>query len=509
MIEEFVTIDGNSLRIEHVISVARGSVKVRLAEQAREKILASRRYVEELVAARQPVYGITTGFGKFSDVFIEPDDTARLQQNLIRSHACGIGESLPVEDVRAMMLLRANALATGHSGVRLQVIELLIDCLNHGIYPLVPRKGSLGASGDLVPLAHMGLFLTGEGTAVVDGEVLPAGRALANCGLKPLRLEAKEGLALVNGTQFMTARGMLILQRALQLADWADAVSALTCQALEGITAAYSPLIHQQRPHPGQQKSAETLRFLLKDSRLTTEPGQIRTQDAYTLRCIPQVHGASRDVFTHVRDVLHREINSATDNPLIFPEECEVISGGNFHGQPVAMALDYLAVAMAELANISERRIERLVNPQLSNLPPFLTKNGGLNSGLMIVQYAAAALVSENKVLAHPASVDSIPSSGNQEDHVSMGANAANKAAQIADNVVNVLAIELLCACQAVDYRGAEKLSPVTAKIYSAVRQLSAFIDDDRSVHADIHALSEFLTGNELMQIINGKGVNC
>lgn len=499
-----VVLDGSKLTLADVASVARGE-KAELAPSALGRLKSARNYVETLLRQHRPVYGITTGFGRFSDVVIEAEEVATLQQNLIRSHACGVGELLPEADTRALMVLRANALALGHSGVRPLVVQMLIDCLNNNLLPLIPTKGSLGASGDLVPLAHMALFLTGEGQARCQGEIISAQAALDKYGLSPLRLEAKEGLALINGTQFMAARGCLVLSHAQELALAADAIAALTCEALRGITAAFSPLIQNVRPHPGQKTSAANLLRFLEGSQLVSQPGELRTQDAYALRCIPQVHGASRDAFSYVAQVLEREINSATDNPLLFPEENQVISGGNFHGQPLALALDFLAIALAELANISERRIERLVNPQLSDLPPFLTDKGGLNSGMMIPQYVAAALVSENKVLCHPASVDSIPSSGNQEDHVSMGAIAANKACQVRDNLQNVLAIELLVACQAIDFRGPQLLSLVGQKIYQLVREYVSFVGQDRSVYEDIKTLADLLAKGKINCILKEK----
>lgn len=497
-----VMLDGHSLTLAQVEAVGKGA-KVELEPNALDAVVSARTYVESLIDDKRLVYGITTGFGRFSDVVIGAEDVSKLQQNLIRSHACGVGEPLPLDEVRTLMLLRANALAMGYSGVRPLVIQTLVECLNKNVLPVIPTKGSLGASGDLVPLAHMALFLMGEGMAIYQGKELSAEQALALAGVEPLSLEAKEGLALINGTQFMASRGSLLVRRAQDLALAADAIAALTCEALRGIPAAFSPLIQQVRPHPGQIASAANLRRFLTGSNLTSQPGELRTQDAYALRCIPQVHGASQDAIAWVAQVMEREINSATDNPLVFSQEDEVISGGNFHGQPLALALDFLAIAMAELANISERRIERLVNPQLNDLPPFLTANGGLNSGMMIPQYVAAALVSENKVLCHPASVDSIPSSGNQEDHVSMGANAANKAYQVGKNLQDVLAIELLAACQAADFRGAELLSPAGKKLYALVRGHVSFIDEDRSVHQDIKTLSNLLANGTINVILN------
>lgn len=492
-----IFIDGHSLTIDQVAAVAEGQT-VGLAAAANAAMEKSRAFVEKLIAEKRVVYGITTGFGRFSDVVIETDDVGQLQLNLIRSHACGLGEPLSKKETRALMLLRANALASGYSGVRPQLVQLLLDCLNKDVLPVVPTKGSLGASGDLVPLAHMALFLIGEGKAWDRDKEVAADRALAAAGLRPIVLAAKEGLALINGTQFMAARGTLCLNKALGLAYAADGIASLTCQALTGIPAAYSPLVQAVRPHPGQGRSAENLLRFLEGSQLTSQPGELRTQDAYALRCVPQVHGASRDVFTWVDQLLTREINSATDNPLIFADEGQVISAGNFHGQPLAFAMDFLAIAMAELANISERRLERLVNPLLSDLPPFLTARGGLNSGLMIAQYVAAALVSENKTLCHPASVDSIPSSGNQEDHVSMGANAANKACLVAANLQDVLAIELLAACQAIDFRGPELLSDWGKRIYEQVRACAGFIDSDRSFQDSIKAISRLIAEGKI-----------
>lgn len=498
-----VLVDGR-LTIDQVAAVANGQ-KVQLPSSAIDAMQSSRDYVKSLIANKELAYGITTGFGRFSDVVIDPEQVGQLQLNLVRSHACGVGDPLSRPETRALMLLRANALALGYSGARPELVRLLVDCLNRDILPVIPSKGSLGASGDLVPLAHMALFLIGEGQAWDGVNSVPAGKALARAGLKPVTLVAKEGLALINGTQFMAARGVLCLERAKMLACSADVIASLTCQALRGIPAAYSPLVQAVRPHPGQRACAARLLRLLRGSKLVSEPGEIRTQDAYALRCIPQVHGASLDAFDWVETVLAREINSATDNPLLFVAEEQVISGGNFHGQPLALALDFLAIAMAELANISERRLERLVNPQLSGLPPFLTANGGLNSGLMIAQYVAAALVSENKIFCHPACVDSIPSSGNQEDHVSMGANAANKACQVANNLQDVLAIELLAACQAIDFRGPELLSRDGRAAYALVRSLVDFIESDRSFQTDIQSLSQLLAGGGLNKILQGE----
>ena len=525
-----LVIDGQSLTLAAIADVARQGRPVALAPEARRRMEASRRRVEVALARGEILYGITTGFGKLADVAIPPAEARRLQENLLRSHAAGVGEPLPTPVVRAMTLLRANALARGYSGVRPAVVEALLDLLNHAVHPVVPSRGSLGASGDLAPLAHLALVLIGRGAAEVDGRVVPGEEALRRRGLQPLILEAKEGLALINGTQAMTALGCLAVEEGLYLAAVADAAGALTLQALRGIPAAFDPRIHALRPHPGQQAAAAHLRRLLAGSRLVTEPGQVRVQDAYSLRCMPQVHGAVRDALAHAARVLTVEANSVTDNPLIFPDEPagpageggitasggpgtgtvgpaeepagpaapgdaagDVVSGGNFHGEPVALVLDYATMALAELAGIAERRIERLVNPQLSGLPAFLTRQGGLHSGLMLAQYTAAALVGENKTLAMPASVDSIPSSANQEDHVSMGMTAALKLWRVVEHVRWVLAIELLCAAQALDLVGPGGLSPATAAVYQAVRALVPPLAGDRELAPDMAALAGLL----------------
>lgn len=493
---------GDPLGLPEVVAVARGRASVALAPPARARVAAARAMVEALLAQKKPVYGITTGFGKFSDVTISAEETDELQRNLLVSHAAGVGAPLDEEAVRAAMLLRAQALAQGHSGVRPETLDLLIGMLNAGVHPVIPEQGSLGASGDLAPLAHMALVLIGLGEAVHRGERLPGAEALARAGLRPVRLGAKEGLALINGTQIMTGVGALALADGQVLLKVADIAGALTAEALGAIPAAWDPRIQRVRLHDGQSAVAANLRRLVQGSALTTAPGEVRVQDAYTLRCIPQVHGATRGALEHVARVVGNELNAVTDNPLLFPDQGEVLSGGNFHGQPVALAMDYLAIAMAELANISERRTERLVNPQLSGLPAFLTPRGGLHSGLMIAQYTAAALVSENKVLAHPASVDSIPSSANQEDHVSMGTISARKARQVVRNVQNVLAVELICAAQAVEFTDPRGLGAGTRVAYRLLRQHIPPLGDDRVLHADIAQAARLIASGELVRSV-------
>lgn len=484
-----IVITGEGLDLQTILSVSRGQTKVTLDPHAKEKIQRARSYVEQLVSQAKPVYGITTGFGKFSDTFISSLQTAELQRNLIISHACGVGQPLPTDAVRALMLLRANSLAKGYSGVKVSTVECLLNMLNERVHPIVPSQGSLGASGDLSPLAHVVLVMLGEsgGEAEVDGEVLPASEALARRGLKPIQLCAKEGLALINGTQAMGASLSLALGDGLNAIKACFVTAALTHQALRGITAAYDDKLAQVRPHEGQRVAAKTMRTLLEGSNMVTAPGELRVQDAYSLRCIPQVHGACLQAFLHVAQVAQVEYNSATDNPLVFPEQGEAISGGNFHGEFLALSADYLSIAMSEIGNISERRIERLVNPQLSGLPAFLTRSGGLNSGFMIAQYTAAALVSENKVLSHPASVDSIPSSANQEDHVSMGGMACRKVRQVVENTLRVLGIELVAACQAIDLQSERGLSPATAAAYKLVRAHIAELAEDRVMYPDLN----------------------
>ncbi|HAS91379.1 MAG TPA: histidine ammonia-lyase, partial [Clostridiales bacterium] len=420
-----VIITGNDLTLDEVVAVCRNYKKVELSDFAVERVLKSRKVVDDFVENEDVVYGITTGFGKFSDVTISKEESKTLQKNLIISHSVGAGKPFDSEVVRGIILLRINNLAKGYSGARLETIQTMIEMLNRKVHPIIPEKGSLGASGDLAPLSHMVLPMIGLGQAEYEGEIMAGEEAMEKAGIPVIELTAKEGLALINGTQVMTALAALTVYDSLNIIKTADIAAALSFEAQNGIIDALDQRLHDIRPHKGQIDTARVLTELLTGSKMTTKQGEIRVQDAYSLRCVPQVHGASKDAINYVKEKIEIEINSVTDNPIIFPETNEGISGGNFHGQPMALSLDFLGIALSELANISERRIERLVNPTLSGLPAFLVEHGGLNSGFMIVQYSAAALVSENKILAHPASVDSIPSSANQEDHVSMGTIAA------------------------------------------------------------------------------------
>ena len=488
-----IIINGTSLTVEQVAAVARTGEQVVISDEAKAAVNKARAYVEKKLDEKAVVYGLTTGFGKFSDKYIPLEDTAALQRNLIISHSCGMGNPLPTEVVRAAMLLRCNALCRGNSGIRLSTIETLLSMLNAGVHPIVPEKGSLGASGDLAPL--------GEGRAEYKGEIMSGREAMAAAGIPTVELAAKEGLALINGTQIMTAVGCLAVYDAVQLTKTADIACAMTAEALFGIKKAYDPKVHAVRGHKGQINSAKNLLTLLEGSKLAfdTIPGKV--QDAYALRCTPQVHGASRDAIEYVYNAVSREINAVTDNPIIFPDDDEAISGGNFHGQPMALAFDFLGIALAEYANISERRIERLVNPQLSaGLPAFLSENGGLNSGFMITQYSAASMVSENKVWAHPASVDSIPSSANQEDHVSMGTIAARKARMILDNAQKVIGIELFAASQALYLRGDDKLAPATKAVYNKIRESVAPIHDDIVMYEQMNKFDAMVKAEEIVR---------
>ncbi|WP_174614999.1 histidine ammonia-lyase [Virgibacillus ihumii] len=502
-----VILTGETLTMEEVRRVVFDEEPVSLAGSSREKIISSRKTVETMLVDKQTMYGINTGFGKFSDVVIEDDDLEDLQLNLIYSHACGVGEPFSEKISRAMLLLRANALIQGCSGVRIELVEQLLHFLNEKIHPVVPQQGSLGASGDLAPLSHLALALLGEGEVFCNGKRAITGAVLQNAGLTPLTLKAKEGLALINGTQAMTAVGVITYLEMEKLLRQNEQVAAMTLEGLHGIIDAFDEDLHRVRGHQEQMDVATRFRQMLHDSRLITRQGELRVQDAYSLRCIPQVLGASWQTFHYAKEKLEVEMNAVTDNPLIFSEKNKVISGGNFHGQPIAFAMDFLKLGIAETANIAERRIERLVNPQLNDLPPFLSPNPGLESGVMIMQYSAASLVSENKTLAHPASVDSIPSSANQEDHVSMGTIAARHALAMLQNTRNVVAIELICAMQAVEFRGVDKMAAATREFYEKARSIVPSITKDRVFSTDIEKMANWLKGYKEDSIIQQGGV--
>lgn len=487
-----ILLDGRALTLEALERVAMGA-PVALDREAAERMAAARAFVLQVLERGDVVYGINTGFGALADVRIPPAEIRRLQLNLVRSHACGVGEALSEPVVRAMMALRAHVLSAGFSGCRAEVVQTLVALLNAGVHPVIPSRGSVGASGDLAPLAHLALVAIGEGEARLRGERLPGAEALRRTGIAPLQLQAKEGLALLNGTQAMCAVGGLAVLDSERLANAADVTGALTLDALKGTPAAFDPRIHAVRPHVGQQESARRLCALIEGSSIREshrDPSlDPRVQDAYALRCMPQVHGAVRGALAHVRRILEIEINSVTDNPLIFPADGEALSGGNFHGEPVALALDYAAIAVADLATISERRVERLVNPMLSGLPAFLTPHPGTNSGLMLAQVTAAALIAENNVLVHPASVLSLPTSANREDHVSMGMTAALKFAQIVRNVEIILAIELLAGAQALEFLKPLTPGPFLQAVYQQTRGVVPALEQDAALGHAIEAL--------------------
>ena len=497
-----ITIGSENLTLEQLVDICRNRAIIEISEEAKERVRKSRKIVDDIVENEKVIYGITTGFGKFSDVNISQEDCKLLQKNLIISHACGYGDSLSEEIVRAVMVLRINNLTKGYSGIRLETLETLVNMVNNGVHPIIPEKGSLGASGDLAPLSHMVLPMLGEGKAIFNGTEYSGREAMEKAGIDIIELTAKEGLALINGTQVMTAVGAITLYDSLNLIKCTDIVAALTVEALRGITDAYDHRTHEIRPHEGQINTARNMLKLVENSTYVTKQGEIRVQDAYTLRCIPQVHGASKDAIKYIKEKVEIEMNSVTDNPIVM-DNGEVISGGNFHGQPMALAFDFLGIAMAEMANISERRLERLINYQLSgDLPAFLVKSGGLNSGFMITQYAAAALVSENKVLAHPASVDSIPSSANQEDHVSMGTIAARKGRDIVNNCYRVLATEALAACQAIDFREGYKLGKGTQVAYDCIRKSVEFIEKDVVMYEKLDICTDILKNERLLKSV-------
>ncbi len=495
-------LNGNDLTLEDLYNVAYNHQRVALSDTSKVKVIKCREYVDKLINENKVVYGLTTGFGKFSNIRIKADQIEQLQENLIVSHSTAVGPLLPKEETRAIMLLRINVLAKGHSGIRLETLQSLIDMLNADIHPCLPEKGSVGASGDLAQLSHLALVLLGKGKAEYQGKIIAGSTALEKAGLTPVKLKAKEGLALNNGTQVMTAITALSILEAEKLCKTADISAAMSIDALLCTRSAFNPLIHKLRPHNGQKESAENIFNLMADSALNlSHQNCANVQDAYSIRCSPQVHGAVRDAIAYARNVVEIEINSATDNPLIFPDENEVISGGNFHGEPVAFAADTLGFTVAELANIAERRIEQMLNPALNRgLKPFLAPEPGLDSGFMIAQLTAASLVSENKILSHPASVDSIPTSANQEDHVSMGTIGAVKARNIISNVRYVLAIELLIACQALDNREPPS-SQVIEEIKQIIRKDIPTLTRDRILNTDIEKIYQLVQSSRILEI--------
>lgn len=496
---------GENLSIENVWTVSRGE-KVELDQDARVRIRASRAYIEGQVAKGEVIYGVNTGFGAFSSVRISDADIVQLQKNLIRSHSTGVGPNFSPEQTRAIMVLRANALARGHSGIREVVIEKILEFLNHDVLPVIPQQGSVGASGDLAPLSHLALALIGEGEIWLDGKPADTQQVLKSKSIQPLELQAKEGLSLINGCQVMTAVGMLALYEARRLVRMMDLAGAMTLEAMKGSRKAFDPLIAATRPHPGEAKTARNMLKLLEESSEIADSHAdcTKVQDAYSLRCIPAVHGAGKDALHYGLRVLETEANSSTDNPLVFEEQGKILSCGNFHGEPVAFALDFMGIAMSAMASISECRIEKLINPAMSELPAFLAPKGGLNSGLMIVQVAAASLVSENKILSHPASVDSIPTSADKEDHVSMGTIAARKFRQIVGNAENIVAMELLAASQALDLLKPLKPSRPVRTAFERIRKDVPFAEEDRVFAKDIEKIRNMIRADQFDSVIGG-----
>lgn len=516
-----LVLDGKSLTLSELYTFAKSdpekSPRVTLSAGAKEKIQKSQKYIDMLAQGKAAVYGVNTGFGLLSDIKIENNKLEQLQVNLLRSHACGVGNPLSPAEARAALLLRANTLSQGHSGCSLALVEMLLKVLNEGIVPWIPEQGSVGACGDLAPLAHLALVLIGEGKAYYRGKLMTGAQALKAAGLKAHKLRAKEGLALINGTQIMTAIGCLVTYESLRLAKLADIAASMSLEATKGTTRAFHPKIHELRPHKEQGQVAENMRRLLAKSAIAESHKNCgKVQDPYSFRCVPQVHGAARRLLENCVPVLETEMNSVTDNPLVFlaedldgkgigPEGGDVISGGNFHGEYVAMIMDTAAIAISELANISDLRIQKMINPTMSGLPAFLTPEPGLNSGMMIVQVAAASLVSENKVLSHPASVDSIPTSADKEDHVSMGVTAARKARQILSNSKNVLSMEFLCAAQGIDFHKPLRAGVGPQAAFEAIRKNVRFAAEDRAFHVDIEAIREMIDDNSLLESVETK----
>jgi len=499
-------LDKEHITINDLVAVARLNRKVAISLEGIDRVTKASQMIARWVKEKRVIYGITTGFGALCNVTISEKNIHKLQENILMSHAAGVGNGLSEEIVRAIMALRIHDLSLGYSGCRVDTLRYLIEFLNQGVSPVIPEKGSVGASGDLAPTAHLGLVLTGRGEAFFHGKRSPGHKVLEMLNLPPLRLEAGEGLALINGTQVMTAIGVLVVNDAIRLSKFADIACAMSLEVLMGSQSEFDPIIHRIRPHPGQITSAENILKLISDSELiASHKGCTRVQDAYTLRCSPQIHGASKDAISHANRVIGIEINSTTTNPLVFPDIDDIRLGGNFHGQPIAMAADYLSMGLAELGSVSERRTERLLNPQLSDLPAFLAQDGGLNSGYMIAQYTAAALVSENKVLAHPACVDSIPTSAGKEDHVSMGTIAIRQTREILNNVEHIIAIELLCAAQAYDLLTKDQplaAGAGTRAAYKIIRSHVEFLEEDRDLYKDIDAVVSIMRNGELINAV-------
>lgn len=496
-----IELDGESLTLTRFFEIVRNFEKVGLAAKAKQRIQISRQHVEKAVKSGQKIYSINTGFGILSKVLIPPQDLEQLQVNFIRSHCAAVGQPHPESESRAILLLRANVLARGLSGVRLELADLLIELLNKKVHPVIPEKGSVGASGDLAPLAHLAAVLIGEGEAWFQGERMTGAQALKRAGLSPIRLAVKEGLSLTNGTQQMTAQAALYFDRAAQLADLSDLICSATLDGILGTHRAFTAWVHEARPHEGQRVSAKNLRELSQDSEIYQSHIDCdRVQDPYSLRCAPQIHGACRDLLNQIKKTVDIELNAVTDNPLVHPDTGEIVSCGNFHGQPIAFALDLLGIAVSQLSNISERRMAKLINPVFSELPTFLVKNEGLNSGFMIPHYTAASLVCENKLLTHPATTDSIPTNNDKEDINSMGPNAARKAKVIVKNTQYVLAIEALAACQALEFRLPLKPGVGPRMLYEAVRRHVPALDQDRFIAADIEKIEQLIDSGELHQ---------
>lgn len=510
-----INLTGESVSLQQVWEVAHYSPRpnVQISAEAIKKVKQSRKFIVERVNQGQVIYGVNTGFGAFSDVQISDEELVQLQKNLIRSHSVGVGEPFTLSETRAIMFLRANALVRGHSGIRLKVVEKILEFLNNEVIPVIPSQGSVGASGDLAPLSHLALALMGEGKVWDQGLVVDAKKVLQKKGIEPLELKMKEGLSLINGCQVMTAVGLLNIWQARRLLWMMDLAGAMSLEALKGARSAFDPLIAATRLHPGEAKTARNmLRLLGESSSISESHVQCgRVQDAYSLRCIPAVHGAAKDALNHIVKVLEVEANSSTDNPLVFSDKGKILSCGNFHGEPVAFALDYAAIAMSGATSMSECRIEKLINPSMSGLPAFLAPKGGLNSGLMIVQVAAAALVSENKILSHPASVDSIPTSADKEDHVSMGTISARKFGSIIKNAENVVAMELLCGTQALDLLKPLEPSGAVKAAYDLIRTQVPFAEQDRIFHDDIHTIKKLIQNDDLMEVIKESvgGLEC